>query len=157
MRQCLLYDSPSPNARLIGIEYMITPSLFSTLPASEQSLWHTHVFEVKSGMLIMPRPSLIPEAVWEKAETEEMKEVIELYGKTYHLWQVDRGDQVPMGGPELMGSFTEEGQLTKEQKQAWGKRDARFGVDSDKKKKVREGVEVPNLSSGGADVAWKKG
>jgi hypothetical protein len=52
----------------------------------------------------MPNPN-VPAAVWEIAETEEMKEVIGLYGKTYHLWQVDRGDTLPLGRPELMMSF----------------------------------------------------
>lgn len=61
--------------------------------------------QVKSGMLILPNPT-VPNAVWEIAETEEMKEVIGLYGKTFHFWQVDRGDVLPLGMPELMMSFT---------------------------------------------------
>lgn len=82
VRQCILYDSPNPGARLIGIEYMITSKLFQTLDAEERKLWHSHVFEVKSGMLIMPQPSvLVPQAAWEKAETAEMEDVVELYGK----------------------------------------------------------------------------
>jgi hypothetical protein len=66
--------------------------------------------QVKSGMLIMPNPN-VPAAVWEIAETEEMKEVIGLYGKTYHFWQVDRGDTLPLGKPELMMSFTKAEQV----------------------------------------------
>jgi len=63
--QCVLYDSPDPNARLIGVEYMITARLFETLPSEERKLWHSHVFEVKSGMLIMPKPlALPPDALW---------------------------------------------------------------------------------------------
>ena len=54
VRQCLIYDSPKENARLIGIEYMISPRLYNDLPTSERKLWHSHKFEVKSGMLIMP-------------------------------------------------------------------------------------------------------
>ncbi len=56
-------------------------------------------------MLILPNPH-VPDMIWEMAETEEMKEVIGLYGKTYHFWQVDRGDLLPLGKPELMMSFT---------------------------------------------------
>ena len=62
-------------------------------------------------MLILPNPTL-PGEVWEIAETEEMKEVIGLYGKTWHFWQVDRGDQIPLGRPELMGSFTKDEQVS---------------------------------------------
>jgi Protein of unknown function (DUF1264) len=58
----------------------------------------------------MPNPNL-PNAVWEIPETEEMKEVVGLYGKTYHFWQVDRGDTLPLGKPELM-SFTKDEQVS---------------------------------------------
>lgn len=67
--------------------------------------------QVRSGMLIMPNPN-VPSAVWEIAETEEMKEVVGLYGKTYHFWQVDRGDTLPLGKPELMISFTKDEQVS---------------------------------------------
>lgn len=107
VRQCILYDSPGPGARLIGIEYMITPKLYETLDSGERKLWHSHVFEVKSGMLIMPQPSaLVPQAAWERAETSEMEDVIELYGKVYHLWQVDQGHKIPLGEPKLMTSIS---------------------------------------------------
>jgi hypothetical protein len=52
VRQCLLYDSPEANARLIGVEYMIKPHLYEKLDAEERKLWHSHVYEVKSGMLV---------------------------------------------------------------------------------------------------------
>ncbi|KAJ6605371.1 hypothetical protein DFH09DRAFT_1242175 [Mycena vulgaris] len=142
VRQCILYDGPGPNARLIGIEYMITPKLYETLPQEERQLWHSHVFEVKSGMLIMPGPRIMSSA-WEAAETKEMQDVISLYGKTYHLWQTDRGDALPLGKPELMMSFTHEGQFDFETHV--GDRDARFGVDSRRKREAREGIPVPSV------------
>lgn len=60
----------------------------------------------------MPNP-LIPEGVWEIAETAEMREVVGLYGKTFHFWQVDRGDKLPLGKPELMMSFTRDDQVSR--------------------------------------------
>jgi hypothetical protein len=114
---------------------MITPKLYVTLHKEERRLWHSHEFEVRqsclsatyqnspvvgrllidkkqvrSGMLIMLNPN-VPNAIWETAETEEMKEVTRLYGKTYHFWQVDRGDKLPLGRPELMMSFTKDEQV----------------------------------------------
>jgi len=154
-RQCLIYDSPDPNARLIGVEYMVTPRIFSTLPAKEQKLWHTHVFEVKSGMLIMPAPSVVPETVWSAAEKAEMEEVIPLYGKTYHFWQVDRGDKVPMGEPQLMGSFRSEDDVKKAHpgglKGLLAERDRRFGVDFELKREQRKDIEEPALDDTSAD------
>ncbi|KAI9667364.1 MAG: hypothetical protein M1821_000179 [Bathelium mastoideum] len=152
VRQCILYDSTGPNARLIGIEYMITPRLFATLPETERRLWHSHVFEVKSGMLVMPRPSGMPSLAWEKAEKAEMEQVVHLYGKVYHLWQTDRGDALPLGEPQLMTSFTEDRQM--DWKQTVGKRDERMGEDSARKKEVREYIEVPEVHAD-ADTTWK--
>lgn len=154
VRQCILYDSPNPGARLIGIEYMITPKLYETLDTQERKLWHSHVFEVKSGMLIMPQPSaLVPQAAWEKAETAEMQDVIELYGKVYHLWQVDKGHKIPLGEPKLMTSFTQSDQMPEFQKIV-GERDARFGSDWKRKKEIREGIKEPDIHPD-ADASWK--
>ncbi|KAF1944031.1 DUF1264-domain-containing protein, partial [Clathrospora elynae] len=155
VRQCILYDSPEQPARIIGIEYMISPRLYATLDTEEQKLWHSHVFEVKSGMLIMPRPTGIPEAVWEVAENKEMEEVVELYGKVYHLWQTDRGDALPLGAPQLMTSYTAEGQMGDFDTRV-EERDARFGSDFRRKREVRGYIGVPEIHEN-ADAAWAKG
>ena len=34
-----------------------------------------------------------------------------IYGKTWHTWQVDRGDKLPLGILQLMMALTEDGQL----------------------------------------------
>ena len=126
---------------------MITPLLFESLPTSERKLWHSHVFEVKSGMLIMPKPSMVPASVWEAAEMKEVEELVAWYGKTFHFWQVDRGDRVPMGGAELMGSFTGEEQV-EQFEGAMKDRDQRFGVDRGEKKKVRHDIPEPPIHTG---------
>jgi hypothetical protein len=41
-----------------------------------------------------------------------MKEGIGLYGMTYHFWQVDKGDVLPLEKPELMMSFTKDEQVS---------------------------------------------
>lgn len=130
---------------------MITRKLYDTLEAEERKLWHSHDFEVRSGMLIMPNP-VVPGKVWEIAETEEMKEVVGLYGKTYHFWQVDRGDVLPLGPPQLMMSFTKDEQVP------WDKvadRDARYGVDTTSKREARSGIEKVEVHED-ADGCWKK-
>ena len=97
LRQCLIYDSAAPDARLIGVEYMVPKRVYETFGADEQKLWHSHEFEVASGMLVLPKPESKGTAEWEQFELEAMKEVVGLYGKTWHFWQVDRGDQYPLG------------------------------------------------------------
>ncbi|KAL6703552.1 hypothetical protein ACN47E_009577 [Coniothyrium glycines] len=155
VRQCILYDSPEQPARIIGIEYMISPRLYNTLDEEEQKLWHSHVFEVKSGMLIMPKPIGVPEAAWEMAENKEMEEVVQLYGKIYHLWQTDRGDQLPLGPPQLMTSYTEADQMPDFDRLV-GERDKRFGNDYKRKQQVRDYIQEPKIHPN-ADATWAKG
>src|ERR1017187_2833247 len=50
--QCIIYDSDKKNARLIGVEYIISGALFNGLPPEEKKLWHSHRYEVMSGQLI---------------------------------------------------------------------------------------------------------
>lgn len=101
---------------------MVSAKLFATLDSEEQKLWHSHVYEVKSGMLFMPKPYAVPETVWLTAETKAMEEIITLYGKTFHFWEIDKGDTLPLGiidlgsvlivgRPKLMMSFTADGQV----------------------------------------------
>ena len=127
---------------------MITPKLFATLDSDERKLWHSHVFEVKSGMLVMPQPSpLVPQVAWEKAETAEMEDVIELYGKVYHLWQVDKGHKIPLGIPQLMTSITADSQMLNFD-QVVGERDQRFGTDWKRKKEIRKDIKEPEIHPG---------
>ena len=39
LRQCLIYDSNEKNARLIGVEFMISKEKYLTLDEDEQKLW----------------------------------------------------------------------------------------------------------------------
>jgi hypothetical protein len=101
--QCVIYDSAAKNARLIGVEYIISEALFKQLPAEEKKLWHSHRYEVMSGQLTASGLS-------DAAEKELMQEFVSTYGKTWNLWQVDRGDALPLGLPKLMMGFTADGQ-----------------------------------------------
>ena len=144
MRQCLLYDSADKNARLIGIEYMISPHIYETLPREERRLWHSHVYEVKSGMLVMPN-TIVPQAAWDMAEKREMEQVVTLYGKVYHLWQTDKGHKIPLGDPKRMTSFVADGQLD------FGvvaERDRRFGTNYQHKKESRRDIPAPRIHPG---------
>ncbi|KAJ5799025.1 uncharacterized protein N7503_006530 [Penicillium pulvis] len=153
LRQCLIYDSPDKEARLIGVEYMIPKHLFLTLPDEEKKLWHSHDFEVKSGMLILPKPENADPDEWEKAEKEAMKEIVGLYGKTWHFWQVDRGDSLPLGYPILMGSLTDSTQIDLDSVLA--ERNDRFGVDHQTKAKHRNDIQ-PHDVHPLADSWWGK-
>ncbi|KAI0180158.1 DUF1264-domain-containing protein [Hypoxylon sp. FL1284] len=155
VRQCILYDGPGKDARLIGVEYMITERLYAGLEPEERRLWHSHVYEVKSGMLTLPGGPSAPglRTAWETAETREMEHVVGLYGKVYHLWQTDRGDPLPIGPPQLMTSFIADGQIDFDT--AVADRDARFGTDWKRNKELRRDIPVPQIHPD-ADAAWKR-
>ena len=48
--------------------------------------------QVMSGQLYAP-------GVPDTAELLEMRKLVDTYGKTWHTWQVDRGDTLPLGQP----------------------------------------------------------
>jgi hypothetical protein len=106
--QAVLFDGNTPEANLVGIEYIVSERLFGTLPADERPSWHPHNFEVLSGQLIAPG---LPAA----AEKALMKRLLNSYGKTWHTWHTGRhdtggGHDLPLGDPMLMWSFNREGE-----------------------------------------------
>ncbi|TKA63073.1 hypothetical protein B0A49_08140 [Cryomyces minteri] len=141
LRQCLIYDSHEKDARLIGVEYMVPKHVYDNLPDEEKKLWHSHEFEVKSGMLILPKLAGYSDEEWEKAELEAMEEIVGLYGKTWHFWQVDAGHEIPMGLPKLMGSVTHPEQVDLDV--AMKSRNDTFGVHHAQKAEARKSITVP--------------
>ena len=73
--------------------------------------------------------------------------MITLYGKVYHFWQVDRGDKLPLGPPELMTSFSKEADAP-EFKQMVGERDSKYGVSYEQKKEKRAYIKIPEVHEG---------
>jgi hypothetical protein len=143
--QCVIYDSDKPNARLIGIEYIISEALFRQLPEDEKKLWHSHRYEVMSGQLTAPGLSDV-------AEKKLMKEFVSTYGKTWNLWQVDRGDKLPLGLPKLMMGFTADGQANPQMVAA---RDRDQNIALAKVKAKRADIPTRPVAEG-AD-AWQQG
>jgi hypothetical protein len=92
--QCLLYDGNGPNARVIGIEYVVSDKLFRTLPASEQKYWHAHDSEVDENLLVLP-------GLKENEQKSILSSLRSTHGKTWQVWP-NLSDAVPMGEPVLM-------------------------------------------------------
>ena len=90
---------------------------FLTLAPSEQKYWHSDELEVKSGMLgsCLSLPQMVtlvvPKTHGISLRTWAMREVVGLYATLCHFWQVDRGDELPLGEPVLMGSLTQDIQV----------------------------------------------
>jgi hypothetical protein len=126
--QCVIYDGNSTDARLIGIEYIVSERIFKSLSDEEKPLWHSHRHETTSGELAMPG---IPELV----EHTAIGTLVSTYGKTWHTWQIDRDSALPTGIPQLMMGFTADGQLKPEMIQS---RDKELGIQTSEVRKSRE-------------------
>lgn len=144
LTQCVIYDGNVRDAKIMGVEYIVSEKLFKELPPQEKALWHSHVHEVKSGTLIAPG---IPEF----AEKELMKKLVSTYGKTWHTWHTDLQKTLPLGVPQLMMGFTADGQADPDMVAT---RDSNVGISSQKKRGDRADIPTPTIDPG-AD-AWQK-
>jgi hypothetical protein len=142
--QCVIFDGNTRNARLIGVEYIISEQLFRGLPEEEKILWHSHHYEVGSGTLIAPG---LPQQV----EHRVMEKIVSTYGKTWHTWDTHQHG-LPLGIPALMMGFTEDGQL---QSELLSERDRRFDISSAARKSNRSDIPMPVLIPGAN--SWQSG
>ena len=143
--QAVIFDGNDEDAKLMGVEYIISERLFKQLPDEEKKLWHSHHYEVKSGTLIAPG---IPDDV----EYELMENLVSTYGKTIHTWHTDRDLELPFGPPLIMMGFTEDGQLRQE---LIAERDKNFDISTAEKRKQREDIPMPEVDP--LANAWEQG
>jgi hypothetical protein len=138
MHQCLLYDSPEKNAKLLGVEYIISDRLYRELPWVEKKYWHPHTYEVLAGNLIAP-------GMTSEDELAFMKALLTTWGKTWHTWP-DPRTPIPLGEPLLIWSIGCDNVADQDVLKA---RDRQFRISS---AKIREqrckaiGIEVPQIS-----------
>lgn len=143
--QAIIFDGNGDDAKIMGIEYIISAKLFKTLPKKEKMLWHSHRYEVKSGELIAP-------GLPEKAEHELMEKIVSTYGKTIHTWHTDQDKTLPIGIPMLMMGFTKDGQMDA---RLLADRDKRFHVSTAEKKRERADIPLPKPDPDAN--SWEKG
>ncbi|NML14790.1 OBAP family protein [Azohydromonas caseinilytica] len=124
--QCVLFDGHGTEARLNGIEYIVSEQLFSTLPAEERRYWHPHNAEILSGQLVGPGLPAV-------AEVALMRRKMNSYGKTWHVWM--NGDALPLGPAHLAWSFNRDGELRPE---LLARRDQKLEIDTAEKRRERQ-------------------
>lgn len=99
LNQCVLYDGTGPEAKLIGVEYLVSDAIYQKMPAEEKAFWHDHKYEVDAGYL----KSLTQTGDEEK---RTLAKVRTLWGKVYHTWA--SGTDYPRGPARLFWSVTGE-------------------------------------------------
>lgn len=145
LSQCVIFDGNGKNARLTGVEYIISERWFIKLPEDERKLWHSYRYEAKSGLLTAPNLSL-------RDEHQLMSKLVSSYSKTWQMWHIGQDSTLPSGNPALMMGFTRDGQLDPDLLQ---KRDKRFNVSSKEKWQQRSDI-LGRPAQPGAD-SWQNG
>jgi hypothetical protein len=144
--QCALFDGNTREARLVGVEYIVSEKLFATLPAAERPYWHPHNGEIFSGQLVAPGIPLI-------AEKALMRQKVNSYGKTWHFWNTGAdgrgGDALPLGAPMLAWSFNRDGELDPALLQ---RRDADPTMRSDERRRQRKDLLPQARPQAGVDA-----
>ena len=150
--QCVLFDGNTDKANMNGIEYIISEKLFESLPAEEKKYWHPHNGEILSGQLMAPG---IPEV----AEKSLMKQKMNSYGKTWHVWNTGHAgqpaDQLPLGEPMLAWSFNRDGEILPGMVES---RDRKMDVNTAQTRKERTDLQqLARPQSGVDDLKGKFG
>jgi len=138
MFQCMLFDKATDNAKLLGVEYVITEKTYRQLSDGEKKYWHPHTYEVLGGMLIAPGMDA-------GEEQKFMKTILTTWGKAWHTWP-DPNTAVPVGEPLLIWSLTGDAQADES---VVAKRDRQYNVSTAlvRERRGRElGLQVPQVS-----------
>jgi hypothetical protein len=99
----LLYDSETADAKLIGVQYIISERVFLSLPEEEKKFWYSFQYMVKHGLIVAPSlPSM--------AEKPLMAHLSACYGKAFLFWQTQQSP-LPYGIPKILMGFTADGQV----------------------------------------------
>ena len=99
LNQCVLYDGTGPDAKLIGIEYLVSDAVYQKMPPEEKAFWHDHKYEVDGGYL---------KSLTQTGDEEQrtLGKIRTSWGKVYHTWA--SGTDYPRGPARLFWSVTGE-------------------------------------------------
>lgn len=135
VHQCVIFDSTGEDARILGVEYIISDELYRKLPKTEKKYYHPHAYEVTSGLLVAPNMTA-------EAEDKLMAGIVMTWGKTWHTWP-DPKQPLPMGEPLLMWAATADGQISPD---LLAQRDEELKISTDKIRQRREFIgPVPQI------------
>src|SRR5690606_14184003 len=106
--QCVLFDGNSDDARMVGIEYIVSAATYEALPDAAKAYWHPHNFEILAGQLRMPR-------LRDAGAKAAMATKLSSYGKTGHPAMSAApghdGDPLPLGPAQLQWSCNRDGEV----------------------------------------------
>jgi len=136
--QCVLYDGPGRDAGIVGVEFFISKDKFESLSNEEKKFWHSHHYEVLSGMFVAPD-------VPEEDEPKLMEWLMTTYGKVFDVWH--QKDELPINAPRLGMALALDSQVD------WSivdKMDKILGLktNSADRREARKSLKVPEKAKG---------
>jgi len=144
--QCVLFDGNTDAARLMGVEYIISETLYNGLADEEKAYWHPHNYEILSGQLRLP-------GVPDVAEKAALEGKMNSYGKTWHTWMTGmhdgQNDTLPLGPSKLQWSLNRDGEAAPGLVEA---RDKRMGLDTAEARADRADLTAQARPQGGVDA-----
>jgi hypothetical protein len=96
LTECLIYDSDGPDAKLVGVEVIVSPETYKTFSAAEKARWHYHKTEIPKVSATLP--DLSPE--------EAAKVVKEIEGTYEGLLALGSGHR-PASGRTAQPKYSE--------------------------------------------------
>jgi len=136
--ECVLYDGDNKDAGIVGVEFFISKEHFEKLDSEEKKFWHSHHYEVMSGMFVAPD-------VPEEDESKLMEWLMTTYGKVFDVWH--QNDELPIGSPRLGMALALDSQVD------WSvveKMDKALGLptNTQQRKDARKSLKVPSKAKG---------
>jgi hypothetical protein len=93
--ECQIYSSDNPDAQLVAVETIVSPSVYKAFPAAEQAMWHYHKTEIPKVNATLPGMS-----------PDQAKKVVDsfsdTYGKVWLLYDPMSTNNMPVGQPTVV-------------------------------------------------------
>jgi hypothetical protein len=93
LSECQIYDSDTPDARLVAVETIVGPAAYQSFSPAERALWHYHKVEIPKVNATFPDMTAD-----EAAKT--IAALSDTYGKVWLLWD-PLANSAPVGLPTI--------------------------------------------------------
>ncbi|MBV8722007.1 MAG: DUF1264 domain-containing protein [Candidatus Eremiobacteraeota bacterium] len=91
--ECEIFDSDAPDARLVAVETIVAPKVYSSFTPSEQGYWHYHKVEIPKVHATLP--GMTPDQA-----AKLVAQISNTYGKIWLLWD-PMTNVNPVGTPTI--------------------------------------------------------
>jgi len=143
---CELFNGGDKKSRPIGIEYFVTEKVFKKLPDDEKKYWHSHPYEILSGLFVVM-------GVTPEEEQIVLDYLMGTYGKVVDTWQYY--NDMPIGPPQLGYALALDSQVDWDLADRMDK-DLNVGTTHKERRAARQDMKKPERADGADAYLFKK-